>query len=510
MRSLRIWIPLVALVALAAGTYLLSPMLAGRIAFAVAKGQSDAARGELAELSKTDTMSPLFRAVVKATLPSVVEVRVTKQVRTPLGPGSDLDELFRRFFEEGAPDARPRRNAPPPRRTVPGLGSGVVIDAKNGYVVTNWHVVAGADKVHVGLSDGRKLDAEWVRTDRKTDLAIIKIEADKLMAAPLADSDQAQVGDWVLAIGSPRGLFQTVTAGIVSAKGRMTGLGATPGGYQDFIQTDAAINRGNSGGPLVNMAGEVVGINSQISTTSGGYEGIGFAIPSNMVRRVMTQLIEKGTVVRGYLGVVIQNVDERLAKSLKIPTTKGALIAQIGEGGPADRAGLEVGDFIVSINDRRIEDMNDLRNTVAALEPDKSYPFVLYRDGKKRTIKVAVAEQPEDMAGAFREVEPGTTQATRFGVEVANLTAEMAAKFRLRKSVEGVVITEVESGSDAEEQGLRPGMVITHVQGKRITSVDEFRKAISDKEAASGVRLRLTAPGGARRFVFITPTKTRK
>jgi serine protease Do len=292
------------------------PRLATQFAYAVTKGENQAAREQLAALAKGDTLSPLFVRVATVVKPAVVEVRVTKKVKMQDMP--DMGQFFGHFFGGesnpfGMPQDPGKPTRPQPREFLQrGLGSGVVVDAKNGYILTNYHVVGGADEMQVVLPGGRTLMVEWARTDPMTDLAVVKVEPKDLVDAPLGDSDAMRVGDWVMAIGSPEGLEQTVTTGIVSAKGRVTDHANT---YQSFIQTDASINHGNSGGPLVNMKGEVIGINTAIVSQSGGNEGIGFAIPSNMVKSVMNQLIEKGKVTRGYLGVAIQGVDEKLAKS---------------------------------------------------------------------------------------------------------------------------------------------------------------------------------------------------
>ncbi len=288
MKTKKTWITLTIMIVLVAATTMFIPSLAGRIAYAVSANQNAADRANLAELSRRDQLSQLFRAVAKAVKPAVVVVQVTKKIE--IEDPFDTDEFFERFFkDEGAPFRREFRR-PPRRRQYfrEGVGSGVIVDAKNGYILTNYHVVSGADSLKVILADDREFEAEWIRHDRQTDLAVIKIKADGLIDAPLGNSDKIEVGDWVLAIGSPRALPQTVTAGIISAKGRTTGRGDM---YQNLLQTDAAINRGNSGGPLVNMRGEVIGINNAIFSHSGGNEGIGFAIPSNMARNIMDQLI---------------------------------------------------------------------------------------------------------------------------------------------------------------------------------------------------------------------------
>ncbi len=510
MKTLRVVWPVVLLVGMVAGAIAFGPMLAGRFAYAVQQGQNQAERENLAELSRRDAMSPLFRAVVRTVSPAVVEIRVEKKVtvRDPLGN----DEFLRRFFGDDLPlPLRPpegsRRRSRPREFFQRGLGSGVIVDAENGYVLTNHHVVGEVDEVTVVLSDGRKLPAEWVRTDAQTDLAIVKVKPDKLVAAPLGDSGRMEVGDWVLAFGSPRGLQHTVTAGIISAKGRAIHGGSM---YESLIQTDAAINRGNSGGPLVNLRGEVIGINNSIATDSGGNEGTGFAVPSNMARDIMKQLIDNGKVVRGYLGVRIQDVDEKLARSFKLPGTAGALVAQVAKGGPAEKAGMRDGDFIVRINGEAVKNVNALRNAVAALTPGKTYPFEIWRDGEKKTIDIKIEEQPADMAGDFSRPTTQKHQqaaAEKFGFEVGELTAELAKQHGYDQSVKGVVILSVEAGSDAADNGLAPGMVIVSVNGKEVATVAEFLSEIGGKSSSEGVRLRVLDPSGAKRFVFVTPAK---
>jgi len=497
-------------------------VLAGLVFAGAASAQAPAgteqaaARGELAELNKHDDLSALFRAVAKAVRPAVVEVRVTKWVREP-----DMNDLLRRFFGDDMPfrfqfPSEPEQDVPGPRwRQVPrqqpkqrqfGLGSGVIVDAKNGYILTNYHVVGEADQVEVVLGDGRKYDAEWVRGDMQTDLAIVKVKADGLVEAALGDSDKVEVGEWVLAIGAPRGLAQTVTAGIISAKGRAVRSREM---YQNFIQTDAAINRGNSGGPLVNMSGEVIGINNCIASYSGGNEGIGFAVPSNMAKKVMSQLIEKGKVVRGFLGVEIRDIlDQGLADSFHLPNMEGALVERVRPESPAAEAGLREGDFIVSVNGVSVANSNELRNTVADLEVGKVVPLELYRDGKKQTVNVKIGSQPKEMAlGGEGEGSPAEAAYDKFGLKVATLTTELARDNGYKETVKGVLVVEVQQGSDAEEQDLRPGLVITHVRDKEVSTAAEFTEAVSSDEAAKGVRIRVQDPSGAKRFVFLRPAK---
>jgi len=513
-RTLRTWVPLLLGIALVMGTIAYGPSLAQRVAYAVTRGSQQAYRDELKELSKQDHMSPLFRAVAQAVQPAVVEVRVTKKVAgmdgMPFGP--DLDDFMRRFgMPELPPSQLPKRIPIPPRGprefVERGLGSGVIVDAAKGYVLTNSHVVRGADEVEVVLSDGRKFDTEWVRSDPATDLAIVKIKPDGLIDAPLGDSDRIQIGDWVLAFGSPRGLSQTVTAGIISAMGRTT---HTPNTYQDFIQTDAAINQGNSGGPLVNMQGEVVGINTAIISATGGNDGIGFAVPSNMARTIMTQLIEKGKVVRGYLGVGIQDVDKELAASFHLPDTNGALVTKVLEDTPAAKAGLAEGDFIVAVNGRKVRDVNELRNAAAAIAPGTTVTVEFYRNGEKQMRQLTLGTRPEELDTMVEGGPPAPQRdvlADRYGLRVDNVTDEAARQFGYRETPRGVLIVEVAPSSDAAEKGVRAGMVIKKAQGQEVSTVAQLAKVVADKKAEEGLQLLLGAPGGGQIFVFLTPRK---
>ena len=482
--------------------YAIAPFFANRIAYAIAEGQIQAGREKLGEMAKQDTLSPLFEEVVKVLEPAVVEVRVTKKVKMEQEM-PDIQDFMRRFFgDQGGP---PNQMQPQPREYLErGLGSGVIIDAKKGYILTNYHVVAKADQTQVRLADGRTVKTDWIRTDPQTDLAILKVTAENLIEAPLGDSDKMQVGHWVLAIGAPEGLEQTVTAGIISAKGRTTD---DTKAYQDFLQTDAAINPGNSGGPLVNMKGQVIGINTAIVTHTGMNAGIGLAIPSNMVKTVMSQLIEKGKVTRGFLGVAIQGVTDQLAKSFSLPTTKGALVAQVTPDSPAGKAGLKAGDFIVAIAGRTVTSPNDLRNIVAGLTPGQTVPIEFFRDGKKKTAEIKVEVQPGSLlAGAGAAPTPQEEEAvSRFGMKVSDVTGQLAQQYGYKGEPKGVLITQVTPGSPAEEAGLKAGMLIQQVQDQKVTTAEQFSEAVSAKQAARGVRLLVTDPSGAERFVFLSP-----
>ena len=498
------------------------PLVVEEVSYALAAGENRAAREQLAELSRADNTSALYRAVAKAVKPAVVVVHVKKKMDMRNHPSTEeMNEFMRRYFGRSPHGSRIPRKAPDdedkdapkedaPKEDAPereyfssGVGSGVIVDAKKGYILTNWHVVQGADEVEIALLDGRRLKTEWVRSDQQTDVAVVKIKADRLIDSPMGNSDRIEVGDCVLAIGAPEGLPQTVTAGIISAKGRTTGRR----GYENFFQTDAAINHGNSGGPLVNMRGEVIGINTAIVSRTGVNEGIGLAIPSNMVENVMRQLIDNGEVVRGYIGVHIQDVDEKLAKSFDLPNADGVLVAGVAPSGPARDAGMEAGDFIVNVGKKRTKNVNELRNYIATLRPGQSVKVKLYREGKAKTVTLKIARQPEDMMAAFTARRGGKAKPiSRLGLEVTTATPEVAEKHGFKKDVKGVIITKVVKGSDAEKNSLTKGLLITKVQGKAIASADEFNKAI-DSAKAAGTRLLVKDKAGGQRFVFIEFTK---
>lgn len=405
-----------------------------------------------------------YAPIVERVTPAVVTIRAERTVRTS-AQQAPMHPFFREFFGDRLPDPRePRRQG--------GMGSGVIVRG-DGYLLTNNHVVDGADQVTVELSDGRSLKAKVVGTDAPTDLAVLKVDAQNLPTLTLGDSDSVRVGDVVLAVGNPLGVGQTVTMGIVSAKGRATGLG--DGSYEDFIQTDAPINRGNSGGALVATNGELIGINSQILTPSGGNIGIGFAIPANMARNVMTQLIEHGEVRRGRLGVTIQQITPELAQGLGLSTTNGALVSDIETGSPAAAAGLERGDVITALNGASVKGSNELRNEIAQLQPGTEVTLTLTRDGKSRDVKVKLAE----LAGSGeRASRSGATESGRFGLAVEPLTADRARELGVRAQT-GLVVTSVEPGSRAANAGLQAGDVIAQVDGQSVKTSDELRAALS-------------------------------
>lgn len=503
MKTMKLLIPSVLLAGLAAGAWFAGPELVGRVAFAVEEGQSRAARAELPKLAKYDRLSTLFRAVSKAVRPAVVEIR-TKHAMSVRGMPPNIDEFFKKRFGPNFKfHAQPKPNGRK-KRLYPGLGSGVIVDAKNGYILTNHHVIRRAEEVEVVLADKRKFTPEWVRSDPQTDLAIVKIKPDKLIDAPLGDSEKMEVGDWVLAIGAPEGLRQTVTAGIISAKGRATGVR----GYENYLQTDAAINKGNSGGPLVNMRGEVIGINTLIVSRTGVNEGLGLSIPSKMARNVMDQLVKSGKVVRGFLGVRIQDLSDNAAKNLGLPDDKGVLVSQVMPDTPAAKAKMRVADVILAIDTQRTESVRELRNIVAAIPPGKTVKLEVFRNRKKRSLPITIGEQPKKIAaglGPLDRPDPAAKTAEKYGFKVATLDKALAKKYGYAKPVDGVAIVSVEPDSDAAAQRLREGMVILKVQGKVVTTAKQFAKAAKDDKA--GIRLLVANPKGQQRLVFLTPEK---
>jgi len=409
-----------------------------------------------------------FSEVVKSVTPTVVNISTTKTMQR--------DIPFQHFFEG------PLREFLEPFR-VPkkwkeqSLGSGVIVSS-DGYIITNSHVVEEAEVIKVTLYDKQTYVGKIVGMDKKTDVAVIKIPAKNLQAIRWGDSDKLQVGEFVLAFGNPYGLNHTVTMGIVSALGR-AGVGITD--YEDFIQTDAAINPGNSGGPLVNINGELVGINTAIFSNTGGYQGIGFAVPSNMARAVMRQLIDKGKVTRGWLGVAIQKVTPELAREFGLKKPAGALVTEVFGGSPAEQAGLRRGDVIIELNGIEIRDVDALRNRIAQTEVGSTVKLKVKRDGRTISMDVTIAEMPEDVAVlSSNEVEETEgDEDTIAGLSVMELTEDIARQLGLSGSEEGIVVSEVEPYSPAEEAGVRRGDVIQEINRKRIRGMEDFRRIIS-------------------------------
>jgi serine protease Do len=430
-------------------------------------------------------------AIVKDVRKSVVHISVEKKVSGGESPYPDLfdDPFFRRFFQ-------PRMPTPPREFRQRGLGSGVIV-SKEGYILTNNHVVGDADKILVKLTDGRELEGKLVGTDPATDIAVVQVKADNLPVSKLGNSDELEVGETVIAIGNPFGLEQTVTSGIVSAKGR-SGVGVSD--YEDFIQTDASINPGNSGGPLINLEGEVVGINTAIFSRSGGNMGIGFAIPINMTQAVMTALIETGKVTRGFLGVVIQDVTQDLADALGVKPGSGVLISSVGADSPASKAGMKQGDLIVSFNNKEVKTSNQLRNTVAGVPPGSTVPVVLMREGKPLNVNVQVGEQPANLRAAL---EPGGGAAPQgyLGMTLEPLNPATAQQFGYI-GLNGLLVTDIDAESPAAQAGMRQGALILEANRRPLRTPADFERAIQETGSGKSLLL-LVRLGDVSRFLVI-------
>jgi serine protease Do len=430
-----------------------------------------------------------YAHVVDKVAPAVVTIR-TERKASFVPTAGQLPPELRDFFGR---DFGPRQ----PRGRQRGLGSGVIVSAE-GYVLTNNHVIDKADQIRVELPDRRVFDATLVGADPASDLAVLKLDAKNLPIVAIGDSDRARVGDVVLAVGNPLGVGQTVTAGIVSAKSRRTGVG--DGSFEDFLQTDAPINQGNSGGALVNLQGELVGINSQILSPSGGNIGVGFAIPSNMARGVMQQLIDHGSVRRSQLGVTAQTITGDIAQSLGLSSVNGALVSDVEDGSPADRAGLRQGDVILTVNGREVADSNDLRNAIAGTQPGTTVDVGIVRDGRKQTVKATLAELRTSKEPGQDSGEPGQTGQGRFGLRVEPLTPETARELGLPRTSKGVVVTDIDPSGAAADSGLQQGDVIERVNAKPVTSVEELRSALD----ASGTRPALVLVTREGKSLFLT------
>lgn len=436
-------------------------------------------------------LSSAFQRVAEIITPSVVSIRSTHIVQAGT---RNNDDPFRRFF--GGDSEQPQQ---PRQFEQKGLGSGFIV-TKDGYIMTNNHVVAEADAVTVVLSDNREFEATVVGTDPQSDLALLKIDASGLKPVTFGESNNLRVGQWVIAAGNPFGLTSSITAGIVSAVGRSY-MGITD--YEDFIQTDAAINPGNSGGPLVNLAGEVVGVNTAIFTRNQGNMGIGFAIPSSMAHSVMDSLRDNGRVVRGFLGVNIQNFNADMARTFGYDQTFGALVGRVVPDSPAEKAGLREGDIITELNGETVKDVSRLRLNIAAMSPGDNAQFEVFRNGKKRNVSIELGELPyEPLAMARGPVEqPGRTE-TGLGMTVETLTPQISQQLGYESSLNGVVVTGVERSSPAAKAQIERGVVITKVQDDPVTSVREFRDLLKRHDMKEGVRLTIRQ-GGGQRFVLL-------
>jgi serine protease Do len=413
-----------------------------------------------------------FADLVDQLIPAVVNISTTQTVETSAGSDEQMDELFREFFD------RQRREQTPRRAT--SMGSGFLIDAA-GYIVTNNHVVSEADVVTVRMQDEREFKAEIIGRDEKTDLALIKIESSEpLPYLRWGDSGQLRIGDWVIAIGNPFGLGGSVTAGILSARHRNINAGP----YDDFLQTDASINRGNSGGPMFNMDGEVIGISTAIFSPTGGSVGIGFAIPASIARTVVDQLREYGKPRRGWLGVRIQSVNEELAEGLRLPTSKGALIANVTKDGPAEKAGIQQGDVVLRFDGKQVDEMRKLPLMVAETPVDKTVEVTIWRQGKELTVQVTVGELDETQTAALEsgsDASPQTGEVqTTLGLALAEISPELREQFQLSDDASGVVVTEVKPEGPASEKGLQPGDVIVEVDQKSVSTPADVAQKVGE------------------------------
>jgi serine protease Do len=443
-------------------------------------------------LANARDLSTAFEYVAETIQPSVVSIASTKRVSgnrrwggvNPFGDGPGND-FFERFFGS-PPEGRDYESR--------GQGTGVIVSSE-GHILTNNHVVDGAEEVVVQLHDDREFKASVVGVDPKTDLAVLRIEAGDLVAARLGDSDALKIGEWVVAAGNPFGLSSSISAGIVSAKGRSNVRIAE---YEDFIQTDAAINPGNSGGPLVNLRGEVVGINTAIYTRSGGYMGIGFAIPVNMAKSIMSSLIEEGRVVRGWLGVQIQDLTPDLASSFGYEGTDGVLVTQVMEDTPAQKAGMQAEDIIRRFDDQPVANVTELRSQVAATRPGSVADVEVHRKGRSKTLHVSIGELDGGEDGGKPKAVPAVLD---MGLSIRTLTPDVARRAGFDDEFEGVLVTGVEPLSPASRAGLRRGDVILAVQGKEVSSAEQFETVMKKADLEEGVRLHVRRGDGKLFFV---------
>ena len=460
---------------------------------------SGAANAKSAPDSFADLAEKLLPSVVNISTTQVIEGRPGMEL-PKLPPGSPFEDFFKEFFDRNQPEQRSRRAT--------SLGSGFIVRAE-GYVVTNNHVIQDADEITVILHDNTRLKAELVGRDQKTDIAVLKVKPkSKLTAVKFGDSDSARVGDWVMAIGNPFGLGGTVTAGIISARGRDINAGP----YDDFIQTDASINRGNSGGPMFNLKGRVIGINTAIFSPSGGSVGIGFAIPASVASPVIKQLVKHGQVRRGWLGVHIQAVTEEIAETLGLKEASGALVASVIPDGPAEKAKMEAGDIILKFDGREVTKMRRLPRIVADTEVGKSVDIEVWRDNKKVMLKAKVEELGETPAEVAAKT-PGSGKVSEstidaLGLRLSSITPKLKSKYSLDKDLKGVVVTKVTESGPAAEKGIRPGDVIVEISQQEVTEPADIAKKVAEAEKAGrkSVLLLLEGQGGLR-FVAIRIAK---
>ncbi len=437
-----------------------------------------------------------FAPIVRNAQPAVVSITSTKVVKVSgdegLAPFFD-DPMFRQFFGDKGVGPQNRSGKPREQREQ-GLGSGVIV-SPDGYILTNNHVIEGANQIEVVTSDRRELKGRVIGADPKTDIAVIKVEAKNLPALPIADSSQAQVGDIALAIGNPFGIGQTVTMGIISATGRGN-LGIED--YEDFIQTDAAINPGNSGGALINTSGQLIGVNTAILSRAGGNQGVGFAVPANLARSVMNQLLRNGKVMRGYLGVMIQPVTPEIAKAFNLQDARGALVGEVTPDGPAAKAGLMQGDVITELNGERVDESRALRLKTGELAPGSTVRLKVIRNGSPREVNVTLGELPNEKEAASNE-QPENSSPN--GLSVESLTPQIARQFALPSNLSGVVVTGVQDGSRADDAGLRRGDVIQQVNRQPVRNLAEFERVM--KQSGDKSTLLLVNRNGHTSFIVI-------
>ncbi len=442
-----------------------------------------------AQLKSLQDLNNAFVSLAEQTRPSVVTVFTEKTIERRVVNPFDFFG-FKDFFNQPENQKQPET-----RKDIrQGLGSGVVV-SDEGYILTNNHVIDKADKIFVRTFDDRRLEAKVVGADAKTDIAVIKIDDSKLRPLSFGNSDGIRVGEWVIAIGSPLGdnLEQTVTHGIVSAKGR-SNLGLAD--YEDFIQTDAAINPGNSGGPLVDIEGKLIGINTAIASRTGGFQGIGFAVPSNMAKQVMNSLIKYGKVTRGWLGVTIQDINESMAEGMNLNSTDGTIVGSVVEGSPAEKAGLKTGDVIIKLNGQKVKNTVELRNNIASTQPNTTVTLQVIREGMQKTIRIKLGELPADekLAG------PTSTKIEEvFGFSVANNNASYAQQFNL-KSTSGLIIVKIDPSSNAYRNGLRTGDLILQLNKQDVTSIADFKSDLNKLEEGENI-LFLIERRGSKMFV---------
>ena len=438
-----------------------------------------------------------YAAVVSRVMPAVVTVRSDRRVRSAQQFPFIDDPFFRDFFGDRF------RNAPKdsPDMLQRGVGSGVIVSA-DGYILTNHHVIDGAEGIKVDLSDGRTFDAKVVGSDKPSDLAVLKINASNLPSLPLGNSDAVRVGDVVLAIGNPLGVGQTVTMGIISAKGRQTGI--SNGNFEDFLQTDAAINHGNSGGALVNTNGELIGINSQILSPTGGSIGLGFSIPSNMARNVMDQLTRTGKVSRGQLGLIVQKVSTDIASSLNLKDARGVIISQVQPGSAAERAGLKQGDVITALNGAAVDTPNEFRNRIAATAPGTEVRLAILRDNREQQLSAQLGEfRPETETSNGASSDSTSNNTGKLGVGIEPLTPEAKSQLGLSATTQGVLVREVDPIGPAAQAGLERGDVIEQVNQQPVRSATDIKTAL--ERSGNRPALLLVNRGGENIFITVNP-----